>query len=158
MADLLPNSEVVVVSYLKALNIIGDAVSTDLPGPDKVGNYSWQDTGFIRVGSIFEDINYYTTRRETVATLECFAYTPQSNKPPYPKANLIAEKIVNATLPNQYYQPLKGKLELPSRYFPVSILEATVATGPRRDIRLANDNRAIYMVDLRIIWVALPTS
>jgi len=158
MADLLPNAETVVVSYLKAINVIGNNVATDLPGPDGSGNYAWQDTGFIRVGSIFEDINYYTTRREAVATLECIAFTPNASKPPYPKANLIAEKVVNSTLPNQHFNVLKGKLELPSRYYPASVLEATIAVGPRRDFRLVQDNRAIYMVDLRIIWVALPNS
>jgi len=158
MADLLPNAEIVVVSYLKALNVAGDAVSTDLPGPDKNGNYPWQDTGFIRVGSIFEDINYYTTRREAVATLECFAYTPNAAKPPYPRANLLAEKVVNATLPNQYFNPVRGAIELPSRYYPVSILEATITTGPRRDLRIIQDTRAVYMLDLRILWVALPIS
>lgn len=158
MADLLPNTETVVVSYLKAIDVIGNNVATDLPGPDGFGNYPWQNEGFIRVGSIFEDINIYTTVREAVTTLECFAFTPNASKPPYPKANLIAEKVVNATLPNQYSNVLKGKLELPSRYYPVSILEATIAVGPRRDFRLVNDNRAVYMVDLRIVWVALPTS
>jgi hypothetical protein len=158
MADLLPNAETVVVSYLKAIDVIGNNVATDLPGPDTNGNYPWQDTGFIRVGAVFEDINFYTTVRETVATIECFAFTPNASKPPYPKANLIAEKVVNSTLPNQHFNVLKGKLELPSRYYPVSILEATIATGPRRDFRLVNDNRAIYMVDLRLVWVALPTS
>lgn len=156
MADLLPNAEIVIVSYLKALNVNGNNVATDLPGPDVNGSYPWQDTGFVRVGSVFEDINYYTTMREAVATIECFAYTKDANRPPYARANLLAEKIVQSTLPNQHYNVLKGKLELPSRYYPVSILDATIATGPRRDVRLVQDNRAVYMVDLRIVWVALP--
>lgn len=156
MADLLPNAEVVVVSYLKAINVAGNNVATDLPAPDGQGNYPWQETGFIRVGSIFEDINYYTGRREAVATLECYGYTPNSNKPPFPRANALAEKVVNATLPNQHFNVLKGKLELPSRYYPVSILEATISTGPRRDVRLVNDQRAVYLVDFRLLWVALP--
>lgn len=158
MADLLPNAEIVVVNYLKALNVVGNAVATDLPGPDGDGNYSWQATGFIRVGSIFENINYNTGRREAVATLECFAYTPNSNKPPFLMANTIAEKIVNSTIPNQHFNVLRGKLELPSRYYPVSILEATITNGPRRDVRLVNSNRAVYLVDLRLLWVALPTA
>lgn len=158
-ADLLPNAEVVLVSYLKAINVVGNNVATDLPGPDtQGGNYPWQDTGFIRVGSIFENINYYTGRREAIATLECYAYTPNSNKPPYPRANLLAEKVVNSTLPNQHFNVLKGKLELPSRYYPVSILEATIANGPRKDIRLVQDNRALYLVDFRLLWVALPAA
>lgn len=158
MADLVPNTEIVAVSYLKALNIVGNAVATDLPGPDSNGNYSWASTGFIRVGGIFENINYYTTRREAIITLECYAYSSNANRPPYLVANTIAEKVVQSTLPNQHYNVLKGKLELLPRYYPVSILEVTIANGPRRDVRLVNDNRAVYLVDLRLIWVALPTN
>lgn len=158
MADLLPNTEIVVVSYLKALNVNGNAVATELPGPDGNGNYSWEATGFIRVGSVFETLNNYTSVREAVVTLECYAYTPNSNKPPYLRANTLAEKVVQTTLPNQNYNVIKGKLELPSRYFPVSILEATIANAPRRDVRLVQDQRAVYLVDLRLVWVALPNS
>jgi hypothetical protein len=153
MADLLPNAEVVVTEWVRGLSDITDNVGTKLPA--KSGEtYPWADSGFIRVANIFENINYYTGVREAIATLEVYWWTPNVVTPPYPKANNLAEQIVRATMP-PFDKVHKGRVALPSRYYPVNILEATTSNGPRRDPRDEYDNRAVYLLDIRVVWVAV---
>ncbi len=149
MADLYPNAEVVVTEWVRGLDDVTDNVGTKLPDTD-----TWSTDGFIRVAGIFENINYYTGVREAIATLEVYWWTPNMSTPPYPKANNLAEQVVAATMP-PFHKVHKGRVTLPSRYYDVNILEATVANGPRRDPRPEYANRAVYLVDLRLVWVAL---
>jgi len=147
----LPDTEVVSKAWLLSVpGVPADGVSTQLPED----NSTWAASGFVRIAGIFETMNVYSTLRRPVITLETYAVQLNSAKPPWWKANALAEQIVAVTLPTYTGPDLLGKVTLPSAYEAASVLQVNVIRLPRRvpasDVRYAK-----YRMDLQVFWVRL---
>ncbi|WP_149264292.1 hypothetical protein [Actinomadura sp. K4S16] len=143
-----PSSEIVAVAWLRTLpGIPPNGVATTLPGDTS----TWHDTGFVTVHLTGGDPGLHVPQRAPVLQLDCWAANPNSQKPPWGRANALAERIVDACRPAQQRR-LMGRIALPAPYQDARVQTANVETEPRRvypdEARFAD-----YMLELALYWV-----
>jgi hypothetical protein len=145
---LLPNTELVAMAWLRLAVEVG--VATTLPSDVA----PLRTSGFVRVATIGGSPNRDVPMRAPVVAAECWAApsTPGSSKPPWNRANGIAEQVVAAT----YDPALMGVLVDLSGvgdYSPARVHTVVALTEPRR---IENDpgNFGRYDIDLLLSWTS----
>lgn len=136
-ATLYANTELVAVAWIKELGL---TAGTTLPDNQS----SWPD-GFVQVTSLAGNINPYVGMRYPIVSIDTWA-VPKGNKPPWGKANNIAETIITAGLKARPHRvTLAGD-------FPKAQLFTVDISGcePRRIIDPGGFAR--YNFNIRINW------
>lgn len=150
---LRPNSELVTVAWIKGITgIPSSSVGTTLPGD----NTTWATSGFVQVGVAggTPDIDLPVAR--PVMDVRCWAVNPGSARPPWGKANQLAEIIRAACYhPQDDDDPTQRTVTLPAGYQQARVLCAYWVTEPRR-IPGDEARYACYGGDLAVHWVAIP--
>lgn len=141
----LPTNELVGIHWIKSITgIPTNSVGTTLPAD----NSTWEASGFIQVQLASGNPDLYTPQNQPVFQVDCWAAKPNSQKPPWGKANNLAEIIKAATYDKTYW----GSLALPATHDDARVLGSVAVTEPRRvlgdEARFAN-----YTFDLQLFWV-----
>lgn len=146
---LLPTSELVAVTWLKGLSYLGTSVATDLP----TDATTWAASGFTRVGPVVGGVpNLYYALANPVITLDFWANAADSGKPPWGKANQLAEQTRAGLLAHGSVPRL---LVLPAAYDNARCITAYPLTEPRK-MRADEAGFARYTMDAVFSWVAVP--
>lgn len=143
----LPTNELVAVQWIKSIQgIPANSVNTTLPADVS----KWAD-GFVQVTLAGGSPDMYTPQNQPVLQLDCWATNPNSEKPPWGKANNLAEIIKAAC----YDKSVWGPLVMPATHENVRVLGSVAQTEPRRV--LSDEARfACYTFDLQLFWVRNP--
>lgn len=149
MALFLPTNELVAVHWLKSIDgIPSNSVATELPAD----NSTWAASGFVQVSVAGGSPDLYTPQNQPLLQIDCWAAKPNSEKPPWAKANNLAEIIKAAVYEKRYW----GHLALPPQYENCRVLGSVVASEPRKV--LGDEARfACYTFDLQLFWVRDPS-
>lgn len=151
--SLLPSSELVAVAWLTGVSgLPSTAVGTTLPKDTS----AWADTGFVQVGVVGGTPDADVPVARPVMDVRCWAVRPGSAKPPWGKANQLAEVIRAACYRGEDdAEPFQRVVTLPAGYRQARVLSVYWVTEPRR---LPSDEArfACYGGDLQIHWTAEP--
>ncbi|MEV6504793.1 hypothetical protein AB0M61_01560 [Streptomyces sp. NPDC051642] len=139
--------ELVAIAWLKT--VVGDRVATTLPKPGADGTISWADGGFVTVVTAGGSPNLYVPLRDPVIGVGCWAVNPQSQKPPWQAAAVLAEAIQAAC----YDHPaIPQRVTLPAGYPDAQVLSA-YTTGEHRRVPDDPSSYAHYEIPgLVIAW------
>lgn len=141
----LPTNELVGISWIKTIEGIPEnSVASKLPADAK----AWEAEGFVQVQVASGNPDVYTPQRQPIYQINCWAAKPNSEKPPWGKANNLAELIVQATWEKKHW----GHLVLPATHDDARVLGSKALTEPRRVF--GDEARfACYTFDLQLFWV-----
>lgn len=145
---LLPNSETVCVTYIQTMaGLQVDVVATQLPSDNK----QWATYGAILVSVVGGIPDMDIPVAHPVIQLDFLANNPGSNKPPWFKANALAEQVRMAL----YDKAHVGRIVTPTaggvQYPAAKVLTAYFLTEPRRIYGDAG-TYARYSADLALSW------
>lgn len=143
-----PNNELVAKAWIQGVpGVPLNSVATTLPRD----NTTWAASGFVVIeGVIGGSSNLYYELRSPVLSIASYAVTPNSDKPPWNKANQLAETVRKATKDQAL---AKRTLSLPAAYYGARVLEANALTEPVR--RSDPGSYAVYGFELELHWVSL---
>jgi hypothetical protein len=154
--SLRPTTELVARAWLRTASGFSAAmVDTRLPRDAS----SWADSGFVTVGNglappagavVGGSIQPHCYVREPVVSIHAWAVHPSSGRPPWNRANYLAELVAAACEDKDSMQRL---LTLPAGYHSARVLSAH-CPEPRR---MPGDEGAYahYQIDLVMHWVPL---
>lgn len=145
-----PSSELVAVAWCKGVTGIDDgAVGTTLPRPTSEGVIRWADTGFVQVGPVVGGTTVLEMAvRRPVVQLSFWAANQGSSKPPWGRANALAELVVASTYLIAGARDVSDLL--PTGYAGARVMTA-YATEPRR-FPGDSGSYARYLLELTINW------
>lgn len=114
MSLLLPTSELVAIAWLTGAPLVpADAVSTLVPRDESV----WAATGLIQVRCIGGSPNPDVPSYHPVMSIDCWAVDPHSSRPPWRKANQLAEIVKAAGFGGiDAVEPARRKVSMPGYY------------------------------------------
>jgi hypothetical protein len=139
--------ELVATAWLKT--IVGDRVATTLPKD----NSSWAASGFCTIDTVGGTPNLYVPLREPVTSVDCWAVNPDSQKPPWGKASVLAEAVQAAC----YDHPaIPQTVTLPAGYPAVQVRSAYLTGDPRRVPDDPSSYARYSIPGLVIAWVEVP--
>lgn len=143
-----PNNELVAKAWIQGIpGVPPNSVATTLPRD----NSTWAASGFVVIeGVVGGSSNLYYELRSPVLSIASYATNPSSDKPPWNKANQLAETIRKATK-NQGL--VKRTLGMPTAYHDAMVLEANAMNEPARRPDLGS--YAVYGFELELHWVSL---
>lgn len=148
---LLPNSELVCISYLQTMpGVTADVIATQPPQDES----QWSANGCITVSVVGGHASIDLPVRNPLVQLDFFAVNPNSDKAPWFKAASLAEQVWLATrmrhrVPRNVTITAGG-----AAYPPARVLTAFFMTEPRRIYRDLGD-WAHYSGDLALSWAPL---
>lgn len=143
--SLRPNSDLVVATWLGGLaGLNSQMVVSTLPQDNTTAAAS----GLVQYTVVGGSPNVYLPQNAPVVRIDCWALNAGSVRPPWGKANQLAE-IVKA---NSYLAPPR-LVTLPSGYTGARILSIVPLSEPRRVLGDPG-NFARYTMDLRLFWVS----
>jgi hypothetical protein len=149
---LLPTNELVGVSWISSIaGLQADGVATQLPASES----SWSRYGFITVAVVGGSPENNTSIRRPVFQVDCWANNKSSDKPPWWRANVLAEQIRAATFDRQHSHRGVSVSAGGSTYPNAIVLSATMMTEPRRGYGDPGDY-ARYLFDLQLPWTQVP--
>lgn len=146
---LHPVTDIIAVAFLRTVPELNPAlVSTTLPKDITV----WAD-GFVQVVGIGGTPGMYVPLHASVVNVSCWAANIDGGKPPWGKANQLAEHIKAACLDHVSF-PKTLILTSFGDYAPARLHTAFFVVGPRR---IPNDegSSARYDGDLLLNWTPL---
>ena len=124
-ATLIPVAEVVGVAWVATVDgVTPEQVSTTLPRDAA----TWAPSGYIQVSSVGGSPDKDFPMRRPVLQLDFWAVNPDSGKPPWGKANQLAELVRWGTYDQRYVRTV----ELPGLYLPARVMSAYLLDEPRR--------------------------
>lgn len=139
--------ELVATAWLKT--VVGDRVSTTLPKD----NASWAASGFCTLVTSGGTPNLYVPLREPVMGIDCWAFNPNSQKPPWNKAAALAEAIQAACYDHRL---IPQTVTLPTGYPAARVLSA-YTTGEHRRVPDDPSSYARYSIPgLVVAWTEVP--
>lgn len=148
MILLRPNHELVTIAWLRT--VIGDRVSTTLPKD----NTTWAASGFCTISVVGGSPNAYVPMREPVMSVDCWAVNPNSQKPPWDKASMLAEAIQAACWD---HPRIPQTVTLPAGY-PAAQIKSAYCTGDPRRVPDDPSSYARYSIPgLALAWIAVPS-
>ena len=109
----------------------------------------WATTGFVQVQPVTGGIDPSSGLRTPHVQVDCWAVKPGSAKPPWYKANQLAETVIAATIDGTGQQT---PVDLGTHYDPARIL-TVVALGEPRRVPDPDGSYARYSLDLAISWI-----
>ncbi|MFI5687900.1 hypothetical protein [Streptomyces sp. NPDC051636] len=145
---LRPTPELVATAWLKT--VVGDRVATTLPKD----NTSWAASGFCTLVVAGGTPNMYVPLREPAIGVDCWAVNPQSQKPPWNKAAVLAEAIAAAC---QDHAAIPQNLALLAGYPAVQIKSAYLTGEPRRVPDDPSSYARYSIPGLVITWTEVPS-
>lgn len=144
-----PNSRVFVAWIASIAGLTADGVDTVLPPDDT----TWQANGFIVVpGTVGGTPHATMPLRRPVGQVECWATKPGSEKPPWGKANDLAEQVRAATYDRVNYGRLLTITYNDVSYPQAMVRSAKMLTEPRQVWGDAADY-AGWQFDLALQWI-----
>lgn len=145
--QLRATPELVATAWLKT--VVGDRVATTLPKD----NNTWAASGFCTLVTAGGTPNMYVPLRDPAIGVDCWANNPDSQKPPWNKAAVLAEAIQAACYD---HAAIPQRLTLPSGYPQAQVLSA-YTTGESRRIHDDASSYARYSIPgLVIAWTEIP--
>lgn len=146
---LHPTTELVAVTWLKGLAGLNNLVATELPADAT----SWAASGFTQVaGTVGGSPAIDYALANPVVGLDFWANAPGSGKPPWNKANQLAE-IVRAGMMDHPAVP--RLLVLPAAYNNARVISCYPLQDPRK-VRSDDAEFARYTMDSAFSWVEVP--
>lgn len=143
------NTDLVATAWLSDLDGVPN-VATTLP----TDNSSWSASGFVQVSAIGGASSPDVPMRAPVVAVTCWAVNPNSKRPPWGKANNLAETIINACYsPTNFHKALTLRDGFPQ----ARVHAAWPLTEPRRLPGGDISEYAAYVFDLAVRWVEVPT-
>jgi hypothetical protein len=139
------------VAWIKGIPGVPPSVATSVPED----NSSWAASGFVQVTPIGGGGDMYTPLNNPMVQVDCYAVALSSGKPPWGRANVLAQRIVNHT---REHRLVPRVVTLGYGYGQARVLSVYPASGsgePRRMAEVGETSRARYMVELACHWVAL---
>lgn len=149
--QLRATPELVATAWLKT--VVGDRVSTTLPKPVN-DNYSWAASGFCTVITAGGSPNMYVPLRDPAIGVDCWAVNPQSQKPPWDKAAMLAEAIQAACYD---HAAIPQTVTLATGYPAARVLSAYTTGEPRRIHDDASSYARYSIPGLVIAWTEVPS-
>ncbi|GAA4082710.1 hypothetical protein [Actinomadura miaoliensis] len=144
-----PTNEVVAVAWIKTLpGIPANRVGTTLPD-----SAAWADTGFVQIGLVSGQPDIYVPQRQPVLQIDCWAVNPDSQKPPWGKANALADIIVAACQPHRQRASF-GRITTPPQFADARVQTGHALSEPRR-ITPEDGRMADYQFELQLYWAPL---
>lgn len=144
-----PTSDLVAVAWLKGLTILGDRVATELPTTD---NASWAASGFTQVTTVGGAPSIDFLLANPVVSLDFWAVSLNSGRPPWNKANRLAEAARVGMLDHVNVPRL---LVLPAAYNNARVITVYPTIEPRR-VRADDAQFARFSMDAVFSWVEVP--
>lgn len=143
-----PTSELVAVTWLKGLSGLNNLVATDLPAD----NSTWTASGFTQVTAVggVPAVDFALAR--PVITMDFWAVGADSGRPPWNKANQLAEIVRTGLLDHPAVPRL---LVLPAAYDNARVITVVPLIEPRK-VRSDEAQYARYTMDAEFHWVAVP--
>lgn len=141
---LHPNNDLVAAAWCKTIpGVPVNQVAMMLPED----NSTWAASGFVVLTTVGGTPGEDHALRQPVITFDCWACSPSSVRPPWGKANALAEAIIAG----HYSHSLLGVLQMPNGYVNARVLSTLCLAEPRR---MAPDSAgyARYQVDLQLFW------
>lgn len=155
---LRPTSELVGIGWIKSLPGITPAnVASRLPQSTD----AWAATGFTVVSVVGTGSGSQFSRsssaglRWPVFSVDCWAVNPGSGKPPYGKANQLAE-VIRLAAEERSGQTPKLITDFPGDYMDARVLSAHMPADEPRRIPNDDGSYAHYVFELALAWVAVP--
>lgn len=140
---LRATTELVATAWVKG--IVGDIVAGALPRD----NSTWAASGFVVLATVGGTADMYVPLRTPVVSLDCWAVSPNGNRPPWHKATWLAEQIQAGCYDSESTPRL---LTLPASYPTARVLSAYSTYEARR---VPSDEAGYARVNLGIAfnWV-----
>jgi hypothetical protein len=145
---LRANHELVTIAWLKT--VVGDRVSVTLPKD----NATWAASGFCTIDTVGGSPNIYVPLREPVMSVDCWAFNPGSQKPPWNKASTLAQAIQAACWD---HPRIPQTVALPAGYPAVQVRSAYCTGEPRRIPDDPSSYARYSIPGLAIAWVEVPS-
>jgi hypothetical protein len=137
-------AELVAVAWLRGVpGVPADGVATTLPSD----NSTWAASGFVQVTAVGGGPNPHLPVRASVVGVDCWAVNPGSGRPPWGKANSLAEAVRDGTL-----GPSGRVVDLAAAGLSARVLEAYLLSEPRR-VKGDAASYARYSFDMAMPWV-----
>lgn len=145
----VPTNELVAIHWAKTLpGLPSDQIGTTLPSD----NTTWAASGFVQVQTAAGQPGVYLPYNAPVMQWTCWAHNPASGKPPWGKANALAEALKAATYGPAHY----GGVATPAAFEDARVMEAHPLTEPRR-VRGDDARYAAFTLDMQIFWTRTVT-
>lgn len=142
MTAALPTGELLAIAWITS--VCGLNAGTTLPRNEA----AWANSGFVQLTTVGGSPGIDTPIYNPVLNVDCWAVSPSSNKPPWGKANQLAEVITAAGF-------RKGAMALhisDSGYLGALVTDVYATTKPRR--MLSDEARyARYQFDLSMHYL-----
>lgn len=147
--NALPNSEIVVVSWLKAaVPYLGGRVATAAPADET----TWAETGFTTIAVVGGTPENYVGWRMPVVSIDCWAMNLDSGRPLWNLAAQQTEQIREAVLA---HATVGRAVQLPPAYSGARVESAMLRTEPQR-VRGDIANWAHFTMDVEFRWKRIP--
>lgn len=144
---LRATTELVATAWLKG--VVGDIVAGTLPRD----NSTWAASGFVVLATVGGTADMYVPLRSPVVSVDCWAVSPSSNRPPWHKATWLAEQIQAACYESEATPRI---LTLPTGYPQARVLSA-YSTYEARRVPADEAGYARLNLGLTFNWVELPS-
>ena len=149
---LLANDEIVGIAWISSIGgLQADGVATQLPGGVN-GEAQWAKYGFITVAVVGGSPGQEIPVRRPVFQVDCWANNVGSNKPPWWRANALAEQVRLGVYDRLRVHRGVTLTAGGKSYPPAAVLGAIMLTEPRRGYGDPGDY-ARYFFDLQLTWV-----
>ena len=145
-----PTDELVAVAWVsqRVAGLTSAMVATTLPSDTT----RWDDAGFVQVQAVAGGrVSLDLPVRRPIVTLDFWAASPGSNRPPWGLANRLPELVRHAVEVQAYGQPVT----LPGGYLGARVQSVYAATAAAR-VEGDPSGYARYTQDLAIDWVLIP--
>lgn len=151
----LPNSELVTLAWIRDVVTAYDVgVGTTLQGPDpETQVLSWGTTGFLTAAVVGGSIHGTVPMRQPVMSIDVWAANVDGSRPPWGRANSIAELIVQAAYSFDWGDTQRPVV-LPAGFGSALVRDGSVLNEPERRPSDAA-NYAHYGFQLSVSWVPL---
>jgi hypothetical protein len=149
-----PVSDLVVQAWLATVpGLSASMIGAALPAPNTNGSIGWSTTGFVQSTIVSGQVEDPTGRRTTLVQIDCWATgLPTSRKPPWGKANQLAEHIIEAARAGTGQEQYVDVGAAGTDYDRARILTVLAADEPRR-VPGDQGGYARFMHHLTITWV-----
>lgn len=147
-----PNAHLVAVAWVRG---IGTIDPTKVASTRPKNRSLWADYGFIQVGPVVGGSpDLHVPQRISVVEVSCWAINLNSSKPPWGKANQLAELVLN----HPYSDPAGGGRDvsalLPTGYDGARV-QCVYPNSEPREFEGDTASAALYKFELTINWTAL---
>jgi hypothetical protein len=138
--------DLVAIAWLKGVpNIDASKVASTLPEDTSV----WGEIGFVQARVIGGPSDRYLPVGRPIVQVDCWAVKPDTGKPLWNVANLLAEHIIAATRDEA---TIRRPLALPAGYPAARVLEVYPLVEPHR-VESDPGSYARFRFDLQFHWV-----